>query len=139
MEVVVYLGIALIIGSIFIAVIGGWDAKGTFQGFSQLFKGDDAPSYEKITINQFPREVLATWESCGLGTTDVNRTIYVSDDGVVSTDQVFIYIKAAGICRSLASAIRSCGDREDVVFTSKTTPAVLRLECVASTRKLIIT
>jgi hypothetical protein len=142
MEIVVYMGIALIIGGMLVAVIAGWDARETFQGFTRLFKDDAGVAYEKIPDDAFPREVLQTWEACGLGTTDGNRTIYVTGNvsgvGEVSKAQLFAYIKAAGICRSLQSAALGCGEREDVVFTSKATPAVVRIECRSATRTLVI-
>ena len=137
-EVIVYMAIAVVVGALVLAFVGGWDVRGTFTGFQELFTGDEA-QYEEVTAEGFPRAVLATWETCGLGTTDLNRTLYISDAAMLNKTVIFDRIRQANLCRTLQWNATGCGTRDDVVFTGAQAPVVLRLRCDAATRQLIIT
>jgi hypothetical protein len=137
-EIVVYLVIAIALGALVIAFIGGWDTGGTYDTIKRIFSPAPDDAYAKIDAEQFPRVVLETWDACGLGTTDLNKTVYVTDERPLNRSFIFAHIKAASLCRSLQSAAEGCGTREDVDFADRAGPVVLQLRCVAATRTLVI-
>lgn len=137
-EVIVYMVIAVAVGMLLIAFIGGWDAKATFDTFKKVFVKQDTGAYEEIASKDLGKTALGVWEACGLGTTDFNKTIYVKDDALLNKTLLFTPIKQANLCRTLQWNISDCGVRDDVVFSERQGPAVLRLQCDAASRKLII-
>lgn len=137
-EVIVYMAIAVVVGALMLAFIGRWDATETFQGLKGLFSREQQ-EYEQISSDAFARFVLTAWESCGLGTADMNRTVYVSDDAELNKTMIFDRIRQANLCRTLQWNESGCGTRDDIVFAGAQGPAVLRLRCDAATRQLIIT
>jgi hypothetical protein len=137
-EVVVYMGIALIVGSLLIAFIGGWDAQGTLKGLRTLFSPEPDDSYEQITSAELPSTVLGTWDACGMGTTALNKTIYVEDSTPLNKSLIFDRVKQANLCRTLQWSAGGCGTRDDISFPDTAGPTVLVLRCDPATRTLII-
>jgi hypothetical protein len=128
-EVIIYIGIALIVGALVVGFIGSWDAQGTFKGLKSLFKPEPDDRFEEITSDRFAKSVLDTWEACGLGTSEMNKTIYVSDTSLLNKSLIFSRVKQANLCRTLQSQEYACGVREDVDFENTTGPRVLTLRC----------
>jgi hypothetical protein len=139
-EIIVYIVIALILGSLVLAFIGGWDPKQTYDGLKRAMGGGDtANAYEKIESDRLPAAVLSFWDACGFGTTTMEKNIYVTDSAALSKSTLFSYYKAASLCRSIQSNESGCGTREDVIFAGTTGPVLLHLKCDEATQRLIIT
>lgn len=129
-EIVVYLSVAVIVGSLMIAFIAGWDAKGTYEGFKDLFGQGDVADYEQIPVEQMARVALEVWDACGLGTTNFTKTIYVTGSGTYDKTDLFTTVKQYDLCRSLQSSDFSCGTKEDVQFISTLAiPTVVSVRC----------
>jgi hypothetical protein len=138
LEVIVYIAIALILGALVIGFIGGWDATGTYDTLKRLFRPAPDTAYEKVTVDQFPRTVLQIWEACGLGSTALNKTVYVGDDLPLNKTFLFLKVKQANLCRTLQARSENCGEREDVIFTPLQAPVVVQLRCDPATSTLTI-
>lgn len=138
-EIIVYLGIAVIVGALLVGFIAGWDATAAYEGLKGVFEGPDPEAYEKISSTDLPRTVLEFWESCGLGTVDQSKTVHITDAVPLNKTLIFPTIRAASLCRTIQSADHDCGTREDILFQNASGPAVLRLACNAENRTLIIT
>lgn len=137
-EIIIYIVIALALGGLVILFIGGWDAGATFESMKSIFRPEPDDQYEKITADKFARTALQTWEACGLGSADLNKTVYVTE-GLVNKTGLFASVKQANLCKSLQSQSLGCGAREDVPDFERQAPVILQLRCDAATRTLIIT
>jgi hypothetical protein len=137
-EVVVYMAIAVILGGLIIAVIGGWDAGATFNSLKKVFSPKSSTEYARISSDQFARAAFETWDGCGLGSTDLNRTVYVTDAVPLNKTMLFTAIKGANLCQSLQWKDGQCGTRDDVEFQNTMGPTVLQLHCDPARRKLVI-
>lgn len=137
-EIIIYIGVAVVLGALVVLFIARWDAKGTYEGIGDVLRGDDGSSQLRVSSREFPGVVLSVWEECGLGTMGLNRTVVVVDDAPVNKTQIFAFVKAAALCKSLQSTEHDCGSREDVVFDGARGSAVLRFECDPSSRALYI-
>lgn len=137
-EIIVYLVIALIVGALVVMFIGGWDAKQTYADLKRVMRGGSPDDYEKVTSTELPAAIIRLWDGCGLGTTNMSKTVYVTDNVAINKTMLFAYFKAANLCKSLQSAENSCGAREDMLFDNTTAPVLLRMSCDPTQEKLII-
>jgi len=135
---IVYLVIALVLGALVVAFIAGWDAKATYTNLKNVFRGSSPDDYAKITSEEFPAAIVRLWDSCGLGTAHMEKTVYVTDATTLNKTALFDHVKAANMCKSLQSATHNCGVREDVVFDDVVTPALIRMTCDETQSQLII-
>lgn len=136
-EIIVYIGVAVVVGALLVAFIARWDARGSYEGFKGLFKGPDAEQYETISSGELARAALDLWDACGQGEGEASKTVYVEDAATLNKSVLFSTVKAASLCRTLQSAQLGCGSREDVVFANVTSPAVVHLRCANGTLEIV--
>jgi len=142
-EVVVYLAIAVILGGLVIAFVAGWDAGGAYDGVKSLFGADEPKDYEKIESAQLSRAAVELWKACGLGSTAMNKTVYITDTGAIGKSLLFDGVKRYGLCKTLQYAAYSpggCGAADDVDWMTAATagPTVLQLACNPASKKLVV-
>ena len=138
-EIVVYMTIAIIVGGHVIAFIAGWDPKQTYTGLKRVLGQGPVNDYEEVTSDRLPATIVKLWDGCGLGTTNMTKSVYVTDAALLNKSALFAYFRAASLCKSLQSVAEGCGAREDIVFAGATAPVILRLQCDPTTETLVIT
>jgi hypothetical protein len=133
MEIIIYIGIALLVGGLIIGFLAGWDAQGTYNSVKGVFSKSSTSSaekdYESIKSDDLPGVVLTFWEGCGLGSVAAQKTVYVKNDAELSKEKLFSYYKQYNVCKSIQSKEQGCGSREDVTFAQVKGPVVLSLVC----------
>lgn len=141
-ETIVYLVIAVTLGGLVIAFIAGWDAGKTYENVKSMFGDEGVEEYIHINSTQLAKVAVEVWESCGLGSTLVNTTVYVDDSALLNKSALFNSVKRYGLCKTLQSADEDCGSAEDVNFPDLSPPrhgpTVLFLACNNATRRLDI-
>jgi hypothetical protein len=137
-EIVVYIGIAVIIGGFVLTFLLDWDVQQTFNDVKSIvFKEHDAEvSYKKVDKMGFMAELHHAWQDCGFGMLNKSVSFYVSEEGEITKEEIFTELKKLNYCRSLQSAEFECGTREDLEMDDIDLPAVIKAEC--SEEKLML-
>jgi hypothetical protein len=137
-EVVIYIFLAVVVGGLLIGFVTGWDATQTFDAMKSLFSGDRTLVYEKVTAAQLPASALAVWEECGLGSTELKKTVYLTDTVTITKAALFETFKRSDVCKTIQSAAEGCGSKEDVNMSTLQGPAALTIRCDPATATLVI-
>ncbi|MFH0870299.1 MAG: hypothetical protein V1866_04555 [archaeon] len=141
-EVTVYIGVALIIGSMIIMFVAGISPKDIYEKIHDSFFGDRELKFKTINKEDLASNTYKVWEDCGLGATESSLTLQVESNqaqsGTINLDELFQTFLKLNMCYSIQSASRSCGSREDVDMEEIVLPAVVTIKCVPATRKLSI-
>jgi len=130
-EIVVYIGIAVIIGGFVLTFLLDWDVQQTYNDVKNIvFKEHDAEvGYKKVDKMGFMAELHHAWQDCGFGMLNKSVSFYVSEEGELTKEELFSELKKLNYCRSLQSAEFECGTREDLEMDDITLPAVIKAEC----------
>lgn len=137
-EIVVYIGIAVIIGGFVLTFLLDWDVQQTFNDVKSIvFKEHDAEvGYRKVDKMGFVAELHHAWQDCGFGMLNKSVSFYVSEEGELTKEEIFAELKKLNYCRSLQSEEFECGTREDLEMDDVVLPAVIKAEC--SEEKLVL-
>ena len=130
-EIVVYIGIAVIIGGFVLTFLLDWDVQQTYNDVKSIvFKEYDAEvGYKKVDKLGFMAELHSAWQDCGFGMLNKSVSFYVSEEGELTKEELFSELKKLNYCRSLQSAEFECGTREDLEMDDIVLPAVIKAEC----------
>ena len=130
-EIIVYIGIAVIVGGIVLTFLLDWDVQQTYEDVKGIvFKEHDAQvGYKKVDKIGFMAELHNAWQDCGFGMLNKSVTFYVSEEGELTKEDIFIELKKLNYCRSLQSAEYECGTREDLEMDDIDLPAVINAKC----------
>ena len=139
-EIVVYVGIAVLIGGVILSFLLDWDVKGTYEDVRDItFKdhGSDV-GFEKVDKMGFIAQAYHAWQDCGFGMLNKSVSFYVSEQGELTKEEIFSELKKLNYCRSLQSAEFECGVREDIEMDTITLPAVINTQCADEKLKLTV-
>jgi len=130
-EIVVFIGIAVLIGGFVLTFLLDWDVQQTYEDVKGIvFKEHDSEvGYKKVDKLGFMAELYNAWQDCGFGMLNKSVTFYVSEDGELTKEEIFTELKKLNYCRSLQSAEFECGEREDLEMDTITLPAVINAKC----------
>ena len=89
-EIVVYIGIAVIIGGFVLTFLLDWDVQQTFNDVKSIvFKEHDAEvGYRKVDKMGFVAELHHAWQDCGFGMLNKSVSFYVSEDGELTKEEI---------------------------------------------------
>ena len=140
-EFIVFMSIALVLGSLVIGFVTDWDYSTTGGMFGKLFNNHDIPEFEEVDADGFVGRVVTAWTDCGYGMLDSTYAVYVRDDNVMNIDKTFLFngLKGYNICKSLQSNTNGCGIREDITMKAKKLPALVVLKCHSINSTMSIT
>jgi hypothetical protein len=133
-ELIIYFGIAVIVGTLLFHFIGT-------AGFKNLYddlRAEKGPVFRKVSDEQFVVEAAQFWQSCGLGEVEKTLTLYLEGEGSFNRTAFFSHAKKLNLCRTLQSAIEDCGTKEQVIMPELTRPSVVRLTCNVTSETLVI-
>ena len=138
-EIIVYIGIAVLIGGFIITFLLDWDVQQTYEDVrSIVFKERSTEvGYKKVDKLGFMAELHGAWKDCGFGMLNKSVSFYVSEEGELTKEEIFTELKKLNYCRSLQSEEFECGTREDLEMDDITLPAVINAKC--EEEKLILT
>jgi hypothetical protein len=133
-EVMIYFTIALIVGFL----IYMFTASAGFEGLFSKITGEKEQEFDKVSKEEFVKEAIRFWEGCGMGEVPDRQVFMVQGDGELNRSFVFSEVKRLNYCQTLQSTAEDCGMREDSVIASINLPRVVRLECDAVHKHLVI-
>jgi hypothetical protein len=133
-ELIIYLGIAVIVGSLLVFFIG----SAGFQDLYEGIRGEKAPEFRKVNQDEFVVEAAEFWQSCGLGTVQKNLTLYLDGQGTYNATVFFERAEKLNLCTTLQSAAQGCGTREQLVMPELTLPRIVNLKCDVAAEQLVI-
>jgi hypothetical protein len=141
-EIAVFLGIAIIVGSLIVGFIAGWDAKETYHELKEIISPESKSAYYKTDKEGFVVELHKIWKDCGYGEFNRSVPIYVIREKEAEEDQltkeyVFSQLKKLNWCSSIQSNEFDCGDGEDLIFESIfELPSIVSVSCI--NQKLVV-
>jgi len=113
-EIVVYLGIAVIIGGLMLVFVGRFNTDRTYNTVENAFNRNEMEEFYTLDKTTLTPTIYKLWEKCGLGTTTGNMTFMYTGDGSTNKTEIFDQIQLVSLCRSFSSLSEGCGEREDL-------------------------
>ncbi|MFT4304586.1 MAG: hypothetical protein ACMXX8_00710 [Candidatus Woesearchaeota archaeon] len=149
-EILIYLVISLIIGSMIIAFVSDTHT-GTLHEQIRSFFFQDEPSFEKVNREDLAFAIFNIWRDCGYGAIDANYTLYAYDNRNmqqhINHSTLFNDLLRYNLCNSLRSESNLCGRGENVEIYNDTSndpnstirgSNLLFITCNATSRNLTI-
>ncbi len=139
-ELVVFIGVAIIIGGLIIGFITGIDTQQIYSAMKKLFLPEEAVRYTSVDADEMAPALYKVWRECGYGQRDHEQALSLRGDTPVNKQAIFQWYTKFNLCHSIQSATYDCGNREDIEMPETITPpALLRVTCNTNTEKLVIT
>jgi len=125
-EFIVYLGVAILVGTLMIGMLTGWDFTREYKTIHTMM-ADDVPEDFHLDLDEFAGRLQTIFNDCeGINT---NTTFYIQDNGTIGKAELFAFYKSLDWCDTIQSKSEGCGSREDVVMSPIAAPKVVRVEC----------
>jgi hypothetical protein len=130
-EIVVYIGIAVLIGGFVLTFLLDWDVQDTYEDVQNIVfqQYDTEVGFKKVDKLGFMAELYTAWQDCGFGMLNKSVSFYVTEEGELTKEEIFTELKKLNYCRSLQSEEFECGTREDLEMDDIALPAVIKAEC----------
>ena len=142
-EIVIYTGIALIVGVLILGFVLDIEPNELVDSFSTLISGesDNQIQYKKVEPPALISTIYNLWEECGKGEIELEQTVYViADDTTSKISKSFIFekLKQINYCTQLQSEEYDCGSKEDLKLSKTISlPAVIKITCDSNGIELI--
>lgn len=151
-ELIVYLGIAVIIGGLVIGFIAGIDTQQIYSAIQNMFTRDETVRYTRVDHTEIAPTIYNAWRHCGYGQREYELIISLENltatDPPITKQHLFDYYYKFNLCHSIQSADyhdltdNRCGTREDmeIINDEIEAPALISIKCNpnADDYKLII-
>ena len=139
-EIMIYIVIALIVGSMVLVFIRNIDYDRIQDDIT--LKDEEELKFEKVTKEEFIGKMLQFWDETGMCSINNNATFYVyPETGPNNINKTYIFdqIKELNFCATLQSSAKDCGENEDIQGPiSINLPKVIRLSCNPTNNELIL-
>lgn len=139
-EIIIYLVIALIIGSMVLLFIKGIDYKIIFNEINDIFTDNKKESYLEVNKEKAVSELYDFWQRCDYGLVNSSMLLYINQEGIIDKSYIFEIIKLLSFCETLQSFENECGKKEMIDMQPDVIqiPSVLKLKCDSTTNMLQI-
>jgi len=131
-ELLIYLGITILVGSLIVGFLTGWDFVGSYKGMKDVMMEDDELGFEKLKPNEFAGKLQTFFTECTNRAENMTLTVYVQGDGSFNKADLFAIYKDLGWCEIIQSADQGCGAREDLSMGMIELPKVVRASCTGT-------
>lgn len=121
-EIVVFLTITIIIGSMVILFVADIDEENMYGAFSSILYGSESTTYEQVNKEGLARAAFTTWRDCGQGAQEDELVVTYNGDDEVTRESMFEIIRKFNLCYTIQSGHDSCGTRNDVEFLDNPQP-----------------
>lgn len=128
-EIVVYIGAAVLIAGMILGLLTSWDTKETYEDVRDIVMEEQRTDNLVIAIHDF-------WDSCGYGEIEKRMPLYVEGSGTFTKEDLFKELKKINYCNVLQSAENDCGFREDMEMPDLELPILVSLSCEDSKLKV---
>jgi hypothetical protein len=128
-ELLIYLGIAVIIGAMVLGFITGWDYFGAFEGFKKMMNDDVSLGFKKVDRNEFAGMLYSFFQDCVSQDENMSMSLYLKETGSFTKSDLFVIYKGFGWCDTIQSAQEGCGYREDLTMLPLAVPRIVAINC----------
>jgi hypothetical protein len=128
-ELLVFIGIAVIVGVLVTGFIADWDYKGMYSDVKQLMMPEKETGFEKVDRLEFIGRIQEIFKDCISKGDNETVTLYLNDNGTLSKSDLFGLYKQFGWCETVQSGLNGCGAREDIDMGTITMPKVVQVQC----------
>jgi hypothetical protein len=136
-EIAVFIGVAVIVGSLLITFLIGWNVKDTYDEMKYIISPEDNLGYVSVDSEEFIIIVHNVWKDCAFGEENKSIPIYVKKikpvgEEYMSKEIFFNGVKKLNWCMSLQSKDYNCGGGEDVIMNNNsiTLPHLFTVSCM---------
>jgi len=130
-EILIYLGIAILVGALIMGFIQGWDYKSSFKDMKKLAMDEEDGEFEKVEPNAFAGKLQTVFKECTSRGENMSARYYLEGEGFFNKSHLFDIYKDLGWCEIIQSANESCGAREDLIMQPIELPKVIRVNCTS--------
>jgi len=134
-EIIVYLGVALIIGFLVLGFINDWDFLQGVNLFKKLSTDSEELKFEKVNKIEFASRLNSFNTMCKSSEISELR-LHINDQGQINKTGLFDTYKELDWCKSIQSADNDCGSREDIIMQTISIPRVVTLRCINKTTEV---
>ncbi len=137
-EIVVYIGVAVILGGLVIGFIVDIDTEGIYESVRGTFAGESSIGYTSVDADEMASTAFRVWNECGLGQRDYELVVSLEGEDDLTKQRLFDWYEKFNLCHSIQSETYDCGNREDVELDDIEPPALTSISCNSTIEKLII-
>ncbi|MFH1510995.1 MAG: DNRLRE domain-containing protein, partial [Candidatus Woesearchaeota archaeon] len=119
-EVVVYMLLAVMVGSLLLYFFVSMDAEQLSSDVQKAFSGEQQIQF-RYDREEFIQSVFALWNDCAMGETEKKYTVFIDGRGTISVDDVWNSIVKYNHARELP--------RDKLIFRRITLPSVIQVAC----------
>ena len=137
-ELIVYLGIAVVIGGLVLTFIIGIDTEDVYNALKKMLYRQEKVSYQSVTSSDLAPVIYSAWRECNYGQKDYELIISLKSGDNITKKYLFDSYRKFNLCYSIQSADNDCGNREDLILNPENinSPALLMITCNSSTETL---
>src|SRR5690348_16296468 len=107
-EIIVYIGIALVIGGLILSFVAHIDPGGIYSAVRGSISGGDNIKFQKVDEPTFATMSYQVWQQCGFGVQDKVVTLYVTGTGTLDRTALFTTYKKLNFCTTIQSGAEGC-------------------------------
>ncbi len=128
-EILVFLGFAVLLGVLVIGFLAGWDYMRTYRDFRKMMGEDPVQGLQKVDKTEFASKLYDFFVDCRESGVNTSMSLYLADSGIFTKPELFGIYSELGWCSTIQSAGNSCGTREDVDMPDIVLPKVVKINC----------
>jgi len=133
MEILIFLGFAVIVGVLMLGFIADWDYLKTYEDMKVLFREEEKLEFKKVNTIGFAKNLYTFFTECRQTGFNMSLVLYVEDNRSLTKEELFTHYKSLGWCESIQSLTYDCGVREDIIMSTIDLPKIVRINCTNST------
>jgi hypothetical protein len=128
-EMMVYIVITILIGTMFFLAVKNWDYLKDLQKIKEGVQPKIELGYKKADNITFVKEAVLLWNSCKFGELERSTSLMLDGKGAFTIGNFFSIVKKLNECDTLQNSALECGERDDVEMNDLILPRVVKLRC----------
>ncbi|MEM4268424.1 MAG: hypothetical protein QXK37_06375 [Candidatus Woesearchaeota archaeon] len=128
-EIVIFVGLAIIIGGFVTGMLVDWDYTKTFSLIKKMMIRSHNEGFETVDTAGYAGRLNKFFSDCTISGMDKVLVLHVKDNGTLDKKRLFSFYKDWGWCHTIQSNENGCGFREDVEMEEIVLPSVVRANC----------
>jgi len=156
LELVIYIILAIIIGSMVFFAVKTWDYMGAYRAVKDemmdkddltqkgLDNGEDLAGFKEVDKTTIVDTAISLWHDCKFGELNTSTSVYLNGNGVFNESDFFSIVKKQNKCDIIQNTALDCGRRQSgeqvdhVVMEDINLPSIVKIRCNANNHLLYI-
>ncbi len=137
-DILIYFGVAVLIGALVLGFITEWDFVKDSEDLSKFYLDEDTGrEFQKKNPEGFSVAAFEYFKQCNYSTMAYNESYYVYSEDIdlqeLNRSVMFGFYLNLQWCGTIQSKNLSCGWREDVNISPSELPEIFELSCINGT------